>query len=897
MANNVNRTITTTLKLAGEAEYKNQLKQINAESKNLDASMKELKTRFDGNTESAEYLAEKQKILAEETKNAEAKVKVLTDAYNEAKETQQKYADKAAELREKLDNLKKTEGDTSEEQKKLNEQLKDAEEQAQRAANTAQQYDTRIKNAQASVNGFANEQKKLNDELNGGSKAAEEAGDKNVKLGGSFDVASAGATALISTGIIKFFNELREELNETIKGAANYADEMNTLSAQYGVSTHDLQVFAYASELVDVDLNTMTSSLSRNVRAMKSAQDGTASYVDAYKKLGVSVTNADGSLRDSEEVYWEVIDALGKMENQTEADSIAMTLMGRSAMQLNPLIKVGKEGMEAYAKQAEEAGAVLSDDVLDTLNKLQDAEDTQAANLDALKNQLGSTFAPELTKIKEAEAAILENVTAFIKENPELVKAITGIVGILGGYLTIKLAINTAQKAYMGMKALYLAAIGSETAAVEGEAAAYGKLALAKQSANGGTEAAKGIAGFLSAYGVQIAGAIGGVAVAGAAGKLSAGGDPTEEDDLNYYLNVQRVKGDAESNRNFREQFIARYGYDPEDYAPQNNGSPTEASYTARLEYEQRLKNLANDYNSTYETVSADIKKILAQAGVTETVGTGIENNNNNAEIVSAVLTALRNKYAEAAEDEKELISQSIVNIEKWRDAQVSAIQDQIASLDALSKKEQEESKSAELLQKAQELEFRARAEKDDYQRAELEKQANAARKDLEDYEKTLERAATKAELQSEIAQIKEIAEAQKAEALAQQAAITERYGALTSSGSLNAAATALLKGNKSDLVSLLASYNPDYFTNESTFASELGAALSASYLQSVLNGAKKQISAAVNPSDTSGASAGILARSVQIGEITINTSGASTAAEAQDLFEQFANKLADALS
>ena len=42
------------------------------------------------------------------------------------------------------------------------------------------------------------------------------------------------------------------------------------------------------------------------------------------------MTNADGSLRDSEAVYWEVIDALGRVSNETERDAIAMQLFGKA---------------------------------------------------------------------------------------------------------------------------------------------------------------------------------------------------------------------------------------------------------------------------------------------------------------------------------------------------------------------------------------------------------------------------------------------------------------------------------------------------------------------------------------------------------------------------------------
>jgi hypothetical protein len=55
---------------------------------------------------------------------------------------------------------------------------------------------------------------------------------------------------------------------------------------------------------------------------MTSARDGTGAASKAYKALGISVTDASGNLRDSETVYWEAIDALGNVSNETEREPL-----------------------------------------------------------------------------------------------------------------------------------------------------------------------------------------------------------------------------------------------------------------------------------------------------------------------------------------------------------------------------------------------------------------------------------------------------------------------------------------------------------------------------------------------------------------------------------------------
>ena len=118
------------------------------------------------------------------------------------------------------------------------------------------------------------------------------------------------------------------------------------------------------SGLVDVDVSTVASSLKKLTKNMDSARGGTGAAADAFATLGVSVTDINGSLRDNEDVFYDTIDALGKMENETERDALAMAIFGKSATDLNPMIEAGSKQLKAFADEAHEMGYVLDGDAL-----------------------------------------------------------------------------------------------------------------------------------------------------------------------------------------------------------------------------------------------------------------------------------------------------------------------------------------------------------------------------------------------------------------------------------------------------------------------------------------------------------------------------------------------------
>ena len=225
---------------------------------------------------------------------------------------------------------------------------------------------------------------------------------------------TAGAVIGGITAIAGAAKEVAQAFTELATDAAAYADEILTASTVTGMSTEDLQAYSYAAELVDVSLDTLTNSMAKNIKSMASARDGSEKYAEAYQKLGFSVTDTDGNLRNSEDVYWDVIDALGQMADDTEKDAIAMQLFGKSAQELNPLIAQGSAGIKEFKDEAKEMGAVLSEKTLSSLGKTDDALQRLNQQTEIFKRTIGSNIAPVVEDVANAAIEVLSSITNAI---------------------------------------------------------------------------------------------------------------------------------------------------------------------------------------------------------------------------------------------------------------------------------------------------------------------------------------------------------------------------------------------------------------------------------------------------------------------------------------------------
>lgn len=232
---------------------------------------------------------------------------------------------------------------------------------------------------------------------------------------------------------------------DAVKASSEFADTILTESTVTGLSTEALQEYYYMAELVDVSVGTITGSLSKLTKQMYSAKDGTGSAAEYFEALGVSVVDAEGNLRDNNEVFDEIIDKLGQVSNDTERDAIAMGIFGKSAQELNPLIQQGADNLQAFRDEAHQMGYVLDDEALSSLGAVDDAFQRSSLFIDSIKNQIGEGLAPVIVDIAEKFTAWAQSVDWNMLGQiiGEFINAI--VVFIQGAAITIGIIIDSVK--------------------------------------------------------------------------------------------------------------------------------------------------------------------------------------------------------------------------------------------------------------------------------------------------------------------------------------------------------------------------------------------------------------------------------------------------------------------
>lgn len=373
-----NRIKGITIEIDGNVtKLQSALDKTNKDLKTTQGNLKDVNKLLKFDPDNVELLRQKQKLLNDAIKGVNDRLEKEKEALRQLSE-----ADQTPEVVQHMDDLKRQIADDES-------YLKHLQDESKNFGSVAVQQ---FKLAGDKVKAF---------------------GDKVGAAGEKLAPLSAGAAA-IGGGLLKLGYD-----------AVTGADDLNTLSKQTGISTAELQKFQYASDLIDVSLDDMTGALKKMKPKMTENNA-------VFKELGVSVTDADGNLRNANDVFYDAVDALSKIENETERDQVSMQLFGKSADSLAGIIDDGGAALRAYGEEAQNMGLILDQDTLDSLNATNDTIDQLKATVTGTMAQIGADVGSVLGPALESAAGFIQDITAKLRElTPEQTEMILKIVGIV----------------------------------------------------------------------------------------------------------------------------------------------------------------------------------------------------------------------------------------------------------------------------------------------------------------------------------------------------------------------------------------------------------------------------------------------------------------------------------
>lgn len=335
-----------------------------------------------------------------------AQIDKLDKSYDELSRDIETQKKNIAALTENLQNAEKVYGENSKETEIYRNQLNDATTALNDMSAAAEENRTKVDELTKDNGGFGGMLGTVEDIV--GKLGVDMPKGLSDVLGGVGDVTSgfgdwAGAIGAAGAAL-KIVKETNEQLIETADKYKSLYIEAQTL----GVDSTEYQKLQYAMQMTGVeagDLEGLFNALNGKIKetdkaigdyagnmgelkyATEEERKAAADAMKEWDQFGVALYDQNGELRDTIDIFYEVIDVFDDYSNKTERITKLQELFGESASKLNPALDAGASNLKRYAEEAENAGVILDQQTINRMYELSTTAEIQAKKMEVLSDK------------------------------------------------------------------------------------------------------------------------------------------------------------------------------------------------------------------------------------------------------------------------------------------------------------------------------------------------------------------------------------------------------------------------------------------------------------------------------------------------------------------------------
>ena len=305
--------------------------------------------------------------------------------------------------------------------------------------------------------------------------------------GGNLDTVSAGLVATIN-GFHGSFEEAANYADVFAAACNNSALDVDSLSSSMSVAAPVFSAAGYSVNDAALYMGIMANAGIEADKAANSLKTGLARLISPAKdgatemeKLGISVTNADGTMKDSTQIQKELHDAFSQL-SESEQIAAASAIFGKN--QMAPwlaLINTAPGDVDALSSSidncagtTDEMSSAMMDGFGGSLEKLK-------SSIDVAVTSLGESLAPTIQKVSDGIQGLVDKFNSLTPEQQQtiatiglvvaaagpllvviggIISAVGTVVGAIGSAITFFTGLSAAISAAGGASAIFAGAMG-----------------------------------------------------------------------------------------------------------------------------------------------------------------------------------------------------------------------------------------------------------------------------------------------------------------------------------------------------------------------------------------------------------------------------------------------------
>lgn len=254
------------------------------------------------------------------------------------------------------------------------------------------------------------------------------------------------------------------------KVTADYGDMLNDARQKTGLTVESLAKLKFATDQSGSSFDGLQTGLKLLSKNIEAAAGGGKQQAQAFDNLGISVKNANGSIKPTEEILRAVSDKFATMKDGSAKTAAALQIFGKAGADLIPTLNAGSAGLDAMGAAAERAGVVISGDTATASDAFNDQVVELEASVKGLTMTVGSVLLPIIADALGKIIVVVQAVREWTAAHPELTKAVAALGVVLltvgGALLGVGTVLIPLTAAFAAISAPVLIAVAAFSAFV-----------------------------------------------------------------------------------------------------------------------------------------------------------------------------------------------------------------------------------------------------------------------------------------------------------------------------------------------------------------------------------------------------------------------------------------------
>lgn len=316
-------------------------------------------------------------------------------------------------------------------------------------------------------------------------------------------------------GLVGIAQDAARAIKNAFTEIGEAADNAGEAAEKAGVSVEFLTGVGAAAKDAGSSVEGFADALKFLNNNAADAAGGNKTTAKSFADLGVAVVDAAGQVKSTEELFYEVADAIAALENPQQKVQAAMNLLGRGGPDMIATLNKGSAGIKSFAADIAALGGTIDKDLADAGDKFGTLQTYVSAAWTGIKRAIAEPILKFVADhFEEIKAKIFQFSAAarqFISENviPAMQKLGQIIAWLAGHWRELLTVIEAflAFKVVTGLIDSFGAAYEMLTKKIQGATVAQ----TAFNSAMGGAALGAGLgAGVFGGLGGTVGGGVGG---------------------------------------------------------------------------------------------------------------------------------------------------------------------------------------------------------------------------------------------------------------------------------------------------------------------------------------------------------------------------------------------------